>query len=1051
MDVFDLKAKLEPELQGGDVFARKARLEEDVFARKARPEAGRALSIAAQLQFDSGPDFAPAVGGLITKAMGPLGRQAAQFGLRGVGVTKEVSDKAFRDMERAAEERYPKTGIVAQLGGAIPRYVGAGIYGGPIAGPLALSAAEAAAGRPNESMAGLVETGLGAMGMDRAAEVAKAVSENPYGRAVTDLGTGLGLNKLFSKLFSGAAKSTAPLAIKGGKAWGASLETPKSAAGTTPSRLSFVVPKPKESPIKGVADATKVIFDPTSTTPAVGETSRIIRARRGRRDRAIVVAETALKKSEAEIEKLSVVDQEAFGDRMERGEAQPTLALTKIAAALRKQLDKGRAEIQELGQGFLDHYVENYLPHKWLQGEGPTGSFPEGALLEKSLEGSRDFLQPRTYATAAEGRAAGEVAAFSNPVTLSMIRIREMQKFVMAQNIMKDLRARGMIKLVRDGAKEPPGYVALDDRIARVSGPVEGVIKPTDFSDPLLPPDLKLGDIAKGSPAEIQTLAAMPGSPLSGQYYAPASVAKILNGELSPGLRGNKLYDATRKLGNSLNMAQLGMSGFHLGATAINAVVSDIALGLQQLGNKQYVPAVRSIVRSPWAVIQNLVKGHKIRQEYRKPGTRGAAYSAIADDLAEVGGLDKVDPIYKTGAPQQFMEALRKRDVKQGVLNILPAAFEVAMIPIMDHFVPLQKAAIFADLARFELKKLPLDATLDQRRLAKQKAWDSVDNRLGQLNTDNLFWNKTFRDLSLIAVRSVGWDVGTIREIGGGAVDMARGKLTSRSAYTMALPLTVGLGGAILMYLSTGKGPETLKDYFYPQDGTFDADGNPNRKQLPSYVKDVYGYATHPYETMKHKKGPIFALVDMLENEDFYGDKIRNGQAPIVEQVMQSAEYFARQFIPMTVRNMQEADRRNDTSSGIPNFFGITPAPRSIVRSPAQALSQEIGPQRGERTFDNALAQQDRADILKNLRGGTDASEAIQQALQNGNLTPRMFNQLLKRAGTMPLIERFKMLPFQDALKVWKLADARERQLWAPILMDKMKRAEKDANIPIRP
>lgn len=205
-------------------------------------------------EFDSGPDFAPAVGGLITKAMGPLGRQAAQFGLRGVGVTKEVSDKAFRDMERAAEERYPKTGIVAQLGGAIPRYVGAGIYGGPIAGPLALSAAEAFAGRPNESMAGLAEMGLGAMGMDRAAEVAKAVSENPYGRAVTDLGTGLGLNKLFSKLFSGAAKSTL-----------STIE--KEAADDAAERVA----KESEGAVETVVKAVDEVVPPIVTTKVKGK------------------------------------------------------------------------------------------------------------------------------------------------------------------------------------------------------------------------------------------------------------------------------------------------------------------------------------------------------------------------------------------------------------------------------------------------------------------------------------------------------------------------------------------------------------------------------------------------------------------------------------------------------------------------------------------------------------------------------------------------------------------------------------------------------------
>lgn len=843
-----------------------------------------------------------------------------------------------------------------------------------------------------------------------------------------------------------AMAAVAPSLLRRGKAVGASLAAKEATLLEKASgKTGAAVPMTPLPPVKGVFDAIKSVFDPASATEASAEASRLIRARRGIRDRAIVVAETALDKAQADMEKLPLADQEAFGDRMERGEAQPTPLLTEAAAALRQLLDEGRDQIQALGQGFLDHYVEDYLPHKWVQGEGPTGAFPEGSLAEKSLEGSRDFLQPRTYKTAAEGRAAGEVAAVPNPITLSILRIRDMQKFVMAQNILKDLRERGMVQLVRDGVKEPKGYVALDDRIARVHGPQEGAIEPSAT------PSAVLGDVTAGSPSEVQALAAMPGSRFSGQYYAPAEVAKILNNELSPGLRGNKLYDAVRNVGNSLNMVQLGMSGFHLGVTAYNAVISDVALAIQQAGHGQGRAAIRSIVRSPGAVIRNLAEGSKIRKEYRNPGTQGAAYAAIADDLAEVGGLDKVDPAYKTGAPQKFIKALRERDVKQGALNIVPAAVEMAMSPIMDHFVPLQKAAVFADLARFELEKLGPDATLDQRRLAKQKAWDSVDNRFGQLNIDNLFWNKTLRDVAQISVRSLGWDVGTAREVGGGAIDAAHGKVTSRSAYLAGLAVTTALGGAITQYLYTGKGPETLKDYFYPQDGTFDADGNANRKQLPTYTKEVVGVSSHPWQTVKNKKSPIFALVEMLENEDFYGDKIRNEQAPIVQQAMQSAEYFAKQFIPFTVRNMQEADRRNDTSSGIPNFFGVTPAPRGMIRTPAQALMQEIGPQRGERTFDQAQSQQDRGDILKNLRGGTDASEAIRQAIQDGNLTPRTFNQLLKRAGTMPLIERFKMLPFQDALKVWELGDARERELWAPILMDKMKRAEKDANTPIRP
>ena len=162
-------------------------------------------------EFDSGPAFFAALGGLPIKAGGPILGRLAIGGLRAVAepFAQRLGRSLMKveDMERAADERFPKTAIATQLGGALVRYGLAGKFGGS-RGPLALGALEAAFGRPNESMAGLVKTGLSAMGMDKAAGVAKTVSENPYGRAVTDIGAGLGLNKLFSKLFSGPAKST---------------------------------------------------------------------------------------------------------------------------------------------------------------------------------------------------------------------------------------------------------------------------------------------------------------------------------------------------------------------------------------------------------------------------------------------------------------------------------------------------------------------------------------------------------------------------------------------------------------------------------------------------------------------------------------------------------------------------------------------------------------------------------------------------------------------------------------------------------------------------
>ena len=55
-----------------------------------------------------------------------------------------------------------------------------------------------------------------------------------------------------------------------------------------------------------------------------------------------------------------------------------------------------------------------------------------------------------------------------------------------------------------------------------------------------------------------------------------------------------------------------------------------------------------------------------------------------------------------------------------------------------------------------------------------QRIWNSVDNRMGEMVYDNLMWSKTQKDVAFMLMRSAGWNIGTIRELGGAAVDAAR-------------------------------------------------------------------------------------------------------------------------------------------------------------------------------------------------------------------------------------------------------------------------------------
>jgi hypothetical protein len=208
-------------------------------------------------------------------------------------------------------------------------------------------------------------------------------------------------------------------------------------------------------------------------------------------------------------------------------------------------------------------------------------------------------------------------------------------------------------------------------------------------------------------------------------------------------------------------------------------------------------------------------------------------------------------------------------------------------------------------------------------------------------NYDNLFWDKALKDLGLASVRSLGWNLGTLREIGGGlgadlpaAVRGGRG-FTPRMAHTMALPMVTGLFGGIYHYLATGTAPEELKDYFFPKTGNVRPNGTDDRISLPTYMRDVYAVGRHPVDTAKHKLNPVLAtLGEMLDNQDFYGAAIRNPDDPLVQQALDAAQHVGSAFVPFSVRGFMEGKQAASSTSGaLQGVIGLTPAPSAMTRT----------------------------------------------------------------------------------------------------------------------
>src|SRR5258708_88743 len=372
-----------------------------------------------------------------------------------------------------------------------------------------------------------------------------------------------------------------------------------------------------------------------------------------------------------------------------------------------------------------------------------------------------------------------------------------------------------------------------------------------------------------------------------------------------------------------------------------------------------------------------------------------------------------MDSFYHNSSVESFMRAWRRGETGKVATNAIPAAVEKLASPIMKHWVPRMKLGTFSLLAEEELARLGPNANLWEQRGALARAWDSTDNRLGQLVYDNLFWNRTLKDLGLISVRSLGWNLGTFREIGGGYIDAAkfvatRGKsgVTPRLSYTIALPIVIALHGAMLQYAITGKGPDQLLDYFYPKTGRQNPDGSEERIAMPSYMKDEISYGSgfrlgserglrQVATTLGHKANPELAMtLEMMRNRDFYGTKIRNEDDPIVKQAGDTMKYIGAQFEPFWIRNLEQRKQSEGEITArnvIESMFGIMPAPRSVTRSTAEALAADYLSEHmpaGARTPEKAKQAHARGELMRQFRTNDPKRWTnLSQAMKDGQIT----------------------------------------------------------------
>jgi N12 class adenine-specific DNA methylase len=781
-------------------------------------------------------------------------------------------------------------------------------------------------------------------------------------------------------------------------------------------------------------------FAPDTVTPQAVSAAGIISEGFAARDRGVEQARRLLRDIEKEMDAWPRELSMAFWDVME-GLADPSTldpAIRPIAALFRQMLDTHRAAI--LKRGLISNYIEHYWGHEWVRGGGTVEQAMRSVFGKRPLQGRESFRKRRTIPTMREGLALGLQPVSWNPATQLGRKLLEMKKSIAWHDIKKGLKEQGLIKFVPGTKRGGEGWVRLPESIGLVYGP----------------PTIKT---PTGESVKIPF-----GRLVAGHYWAPAEVARLLDNAMSSGLRGKNLaFDVYRNFGNTLVGLQLSLSGYHAMMTGMEAIASKQALVFEQIVRGQFVPAMKAQAQVPIAPVLDVIRGRKIVQAFFSSDPQSAEMAAVIDRIVTAGGGFGWNLFEHTGAPEKFMRNLRSAGggVKTGDVprvlgqaaalawHTVPALIELTAKPIMEHWVPYLKAAAFDDLAVMELETLGPEPDPEERRRVLRDAWKSIDNRFGQLRYDNLFWNNAQKDLGMASVRALGWNIGSVREMFGAPTAQLKqlgltggtggfgkppmrmvnvgkrgrmplyehrpeSRLHRKAAWFLAQIITYGLAGAIFMYLMTGKGPETLKDYFFPQNGKKDRNGKPERVSIAGYFKDLYAVA-HAFpgsavEAVQHKLHPLMTMIyDIVSNEDFFGREIRNMDDPLVERVADIMRYVLREAQPITV------EQRDPWS-----FFGITKAPATVTRSPFESYLHDIAPP-VHVTKEQGTRADERRELREAVRGGLPPSALPE------HLSPAAKRATIRGAQRPTYLYGFQRASMGQALKAYGLATPEER------------------------
>ncbi|HLJ25301.1 MAG TPA: strawberry notch family protein [Candidatus Angelobacter sp.] len=780
---------------------------------------------------------------------------------------------------------------------------------------------------------------------------------------------------------------------------------------------------------------------------------------KGKREEEAFRWERAVRGLQKMFDRMPDADKIDFMDRARTGQLQRTVKLDDALDFLRKSLEPLRTLERQYRPTLSDK--ENYFPTRWevVPGSGKVKTQAKSGLRGRPLEGPKSFMKQQTLKDVSEGLQAGGKLISTNPVDHFRARIVEGLRFVTARQMFDEwlnepytIGAKGKIYHTAQYFKEGDwatartmGYQQMDDPMFRVLFPAqsgEGLVK-------------------------------------VGEYWVEENAHRILTNFLSyDWFKQSKVGRGIMWVKNQHTAWRLGFSPFHLITESILAAGSEAGRGFEHGWNqgvrhvldrwitpkgkaasasdigKAIIDGAITASKSGAAPFTLSREGGSIVRYIDDPisflrTTRGRDFikqypeaQEMIHDLFTGGGRLTMDEGYRTHAVESLMQAAANHNYIGALLRTPFAANQLLQYPLFEMYIPRLKAGLFfrelgerfAD--RFEEMA---SGKLTRENLARQ-VWTQIDNRFGEINWSNRFWNSTFKTSLQLIFRALAWTEGNMRftgsAIGGQArefmesakflKDAATGSDTAKPGTTaiprldpmMARILGMALIGAVLHTLLqlyfTHEFPKDWKDVIAPRDGTDDSHGRSNRWVLPLVpFKDLFQLRESPINYAYSKLAdPWTAIGETIHNRDFQGHLISHPGDPYWEQMFDKAVHGV--GTPIGVGKFLEARKQGE------------PAGRAAL---GELGLSRVGKQAAMSAAERKMLEIQRSHYGQPIDEEQERIEQRQARQASGDYSPQEMGRMIRESMKDEFEAGMERFSLEEVQAVLDAADTEEEQM----------------------